>query len=144
MYFWRDAIFVVKFRHARHHSPPPPHYYRTFRRCDRLLEIATTMQRRCTHPKRRQLPATDRRRPPPRRTMATTRRPGFGTAQCKLPTRDAAPDDLALRERWQQRSRQQTTLASIASILSTRATSPSKYLAAGFDHIIFQVFNFEE
>ena len=34
--------------------------------------------------------------------------------------------DLALRDRWQQRPRQRTTLVSIASVLPTRATSPAK------------------
>ena len=92
-------------------------------------------------PKRRQPTATDRRRPPPRRTMATTRRAGFGTAHCKLPTHDAAPG----------RSRAERAVASAATTTNNARIHCEcfarrgrhrrlKYLASGFDLIFFSIY----
>ena len=122
MYFWRDAIFVVEFRHARHRSAPP-HYHRTCRRCSRLLEITATMHRR-QNIANRQRQTEDARHLVKQWQQREARASAQRSASCQLTMRLLA--HLALRERWQQRPQQRTTLASIASVLPTRATSPAK------------------
>ena len=89
----------MEFRHARHRSP---HYYRICRRCDRLLEIAATMQR-SQNIANRQRQTEDARHLVEQWQQREARASAQRSACSQLVMRLLA--HLALRERWQQRPR---------------------------------------